>query len=199
MAGLDVILAGVGGQGSLTASRILGEAAARAGQKVLVGEIHGMAQRGGIVESTVRIGEGVFGPIISDRAADVVLGFEPVETVRALPKVGPETLVITNTRPIVPFTVSLQGENYPELAGLIQRLKQAVPKVVDLDASALAQEAGSAQALNTVLLGVMAGCGVLPFEVEILQQVIEESVPKRFIEANRKAFAAGMAAGQKTG
>ena len=197
MAKLDVLLAGVGGQGSLTASRILGEAAARADLKVLVGEIHGMAQRGGVVESTVRIGEKVHGPIIKDRGADVLLGFEPVETVRALGRAGPDTLVIVNTRPIVPPSISLKNENYPEVEALMLRVRQHSTRVVELDAGRLAQDAGSAQALNTVLLGVLSACIDMPFDVSILQQVIEESVPKRFIEANQQAFASGRAVGQK--
>ena len=100
----DIFIIGVGGQGSLTTSRILGEAALRAGQNVLVGEIHGMAQRGGVVESTVRIGD-VYGPTISEGCADVLLGFEPVETVRGLHKASKNTLVIVNTHAIVPATV----------------------------------------------------------------------------------------------
>ncbi|MBN2497823.1 MAG: indolepyruvate oxidoreductase subunit beta [Deltaproteobacteria bacterium] len=197
MAKLDICLAGVGGQGSLTASRILGEVAALAGLNVLVGEIHGMAQRGGIVESTVRIGDGVHGPMIRDRGADVLLGFEPVETVRALGKAGAHTLVVTNTRPIVPFTVSLQGEEYPEVVDLLDRIREVSSKLVELDASQLAQEAGSAQALNTVMLGVLAGCRDLPFDVDLLWQGIETSVPQRHLEANRKAFEGGLQHGRE--
>jgi len=194
MAKLDIYLAGVGGQGSLTASKILGEAATRSDQNVLVGEIHGMAQRGGIVESTVRIGE-VHGAIIADRGADVLLGFEPVETVRALPKVGPDTLVITNTRPIIPSTVSLKGDTYPDVEVLLARIRSATSRVVALDAATLAQQAGSAQAVNTILLGVLAGCIELPFSNETLLAVIEESVPQRALEVNRKAFRLGMEQG----
>jgi indolepyruvate ferredoxin oxidoreductase beta subunit len=196
MAKLDIYIAGVGGQGSLTASRILGEAATRADLKVLVGEIHGMAQRGGVVESTVRIGN-VHGSIINDREADVLLGFEPVETVRALAKAGDETLVITNTRPIVPASLSLKGANYPDVERLLGRIREATPRVVALDASALAQEAGSAQALNTVLLAVLAGCTELPFSVDLFRATILDNVPPKAREVNEKAFALGLAAGQK--
>jgi indolepyruvate ferredoxin oxidoreductase beta subunit len=196
MANLDIYIAGVGGQGSLTASRILGETATRAGLNVLVGEIHGMAQRGGVVESTVRIGE-VHGPIINDREADVLLGFEPVETVRALAKAGEDTLVITNTRPVVPATLSLKGDNYPDVERLFARVREATPRVVALDASALAQEAGSAQALNTVLLAVLAGCTELPFPLDLFRDTILESVPQKARAVNERAFAMGLAAGQE--
>jgi len=196
MAKFDIYIAGVGGQGSLTASRILGEAATRAGLNVLVGEIHGMAQRGGVVESTVRIGE-VHGPIISDRGADVLLGFEPVETVRALAKAGDHTLVITNTRPVVPATLSLKGDNYPDIERLLSRIREATPRAVALDASALAQEAGSAQALNTVLLAALAGCTELPFSLDLFRDTILESVPQKAREVNERAFARGLAAGEE--
>ncbi|MBN2491950.1 MAG: indolepyruvate oxidoreductase subunit beta [Planctomycetes bacterium] len=195
MTKLDIFLAGVGGQGSLTASRILGETATRAGLNVVVGEIHGMAQRGGVVESTVRIGD-VHGPIVDDRGADVLLGFEPVETVRALAKVGPETLVITSTRPIVPATLALAGENYPEVEPLLARILEVTPRLVSLDAAALAQEAGAAQAMNTVLLGVLAGATELPFPIELLRETILENVPPRAHDVNRRAFEAGLAFGR---
>ncbi|MBW2277300.1 MAG: 2-oxoacid:acceptor oxidoreductase family protein, partial [Deltaproteobacteria bacterium] len=109
---LDIFVAGVGGQGSLTASTLLSRAATEAGIRVIAGEIHGMAQRGGVVTSTVRIGD-VHGPIIPVGQADVLLGFEPVETWRSIGAAHPQTLVITGTRTIVPSSVSLSGERYP--------------------------------------------------------------------------------------
>ena len=195
MSKLDIYIAGVGGQGSLTASRILGEAATRAGLNVVVGEIHGMAQRGGVVESTVRIGE-VHGPIISARGADVLLGFEPVETVRALGVVSPNTLVITNTRPIVPATLSFKGENYPDVDGLVARIRQETPRAVALDAAQVAQECGSGQAVNTVLLAVLAGACELPFSVDLLKKTIMESIPQKALSVNEKAFARGLELGK---
>jgi len=187
----DIFITGVGGQGSLSASRFLGEAAVKAGYKVLVGEIHGMAQRGGIVESTVRIGE-VHGPVIPDGQADVVLGFEPVETLRALPKASAETLVITNTHPIVPPLVSMKGEKYPETDDVLDRIRAFCKRVIALDATALAQQIGNVQTLNTILLGIVAGAGVLPFSTDHLRDVIFTSVPKRALEVNKKAFATGL-------
>jgi indolepyruvate ferredoxin oxidoreductase, beta subunit len=193
---LDICISGVGGQGSLTASRILGEAATRAGLEVVVGEIHGMAQRGGVVESTVRIG-GARGPIISDGRADVLLGFEPVEAVRALGKAGPQTLVIVNTRCIIPFTVSLEGSEYPKVEDLLAEVRKVTPRLVALDAADVAQKAGSGQAVNTVMLGVLAGAIALPFPRETLLEVIEESVPRKALPQNRQAFQAGLEIGEK--
>jgi indolepyruvate ferredoxin oxidoreductase beta subunit len=196
MGKLDIFITGVGGQGSLTASRILGEAAARAGLEVVVGEIHGMAQRGGVVESTVRVGTAL-GPIVSDGRADVLLGFEPVEAVRALAKAGPDTLAIVNTRCIVPFTVSLEGTEYPEVEAMLAEVRKIARRVIALDAAAEAQRAGSGQAINTVLLGVLAGAVELPFPVETLLEVIEESVPPKALEANRQAFERGREIGRR--
>jgi indolepyruvate ferredoxin oxidoreductase, beta subunit len=196
MAKLDIFIAGVGGQGSLTASRILGETATRAGLHVLVGEIHGMAQRGGVVESTVRIGD-VHGPVIDDRGADVLLGFEPVETVRALAKVHEETLVITSTRPMVPAMLSLKGENYPDVEGLLERIRKSTRRLVALDAATVAQESGSGQAVNTVLLGVLAGCMKLHFATDLLRETIMESIPPKAREVNEVAFQRGLEIGRQ--
>lgn len=196
MSKTDIFVAGVGGLGSLTSSRFLGEAATRAGLKVLAGEIHGMAQRGGIVESTVRIGE-VWGPIIGDGQADVLLGFEPVETLRAIAKTSVDTLVVTNRRPIVPANVSMAGEPYPDTDEIIAQIKVHCPKVIDLDATELAKKAGNAQALGSVLLGVVAGAGALPFEAAFLEEVILEGVPEKARRVNKDAFSEGFAWGAR--
>ena len=190
----DIFIAGVGGQGSLSASRFLGEAAVKAGLKVLVGEIHGMAQRGGIVESTVRIGD-VYGPIIGDGQADVLMGFEPVETLRAMAKASPQTLIITNTHPIVPATVSMKGDKYPEAEEVLEKIRAISPRVIALDATEMAGQAGNTQALNAVLLGVLAGAGILPFDASLLREVLMAGVPKKALEVNEKAFAMGMKVG----
>jgi len=190
----DIFITGVGGQGSLSASTFLGEAAAKAGLKVLVGEIHGMAQRGGVVESTVRIGN-VHGPIIPDGHTDLLLGFEPVESWRALPKASPQTMVVTNTRPIVPATVSMKGDDYPDSDFVVAQIRTFCPNTVAIDATEIAREAGNAQAVNTALLGVVAGTGILPFDAEILRMVVMAGVPKKAIEVNERAFDRGVEIG----
>jgi len=191
----DIFIAGVGGQGSLSASKFIGEAAALAGIKVVVGEIHGMAMRGGMVTSTVRLGD-VHGAIISRGAADVLLGFEPVEAWRSLEMANRETLVITNTRTIVPPGVSMSGEGYPKGGDVVGALEQCCERVIALDATGLAIEAGNAMAINSVLLGVLAGTDRLPLPAALLLQVIEAGVPPRALEVNRNAFERGLAIGR---
>jgi indolepyruvate ferredoxin oxidoreductase beta subunit len=190
----DIFITGVGGQGSLSASTFLGEAAAKSGLKVLVGEIHGMAQRGGVVESTVRIGN-VHGPIIPDGHTDLLLGFEPVESWRALPKASPGTMVITNTHPIVPATVSMKGADYPDPDFVVAQIRAFCPNTVAVDAMEIAKEAGNAKAVNAVLLGVVAGTGILPFDTDILRHVVMAGVPKKAIEDNKRAFDRGVEIG----
>jgi len=189
----DIFIVGVGGQGSLSASWFLGEAAKRADLEVLVGEIHGMAQRGGVVESTVRIGE-VFGPIIPDGRADVILGFEPIETLRFLPKASADTIVISNTHRIVPANVSMKGDPYPELDSVLSRIREACPKLVAFDATEIARQAGTAKALNAVMLGALCESGALPMSTDLVRASILETVPKKAVEINERAFDAGAAA-----
>ena len=194
----DIFMTGVGGQGSLSASTALGEAATRAGLKVLVGEIHGMAQRGGVVESTVRIGSAC-GPIIPDGRADLLLGFEPVESWRALHKASPGTMVVTNTHPIVPATVSMKGDDYPDADFVVAQIRAFCPNTIAIDATEIAREAGNAKTMNTVLLGVVAGTGILPFDAAVLREVVMASVPKKTIEANERAFDRGVEIGGQAG
>ena len=187
----DIFITGVGGQGSLSASTFLGQAAVEAGLKVLVGEIHGMAQRGGVVESAVRIGE-VYGPIVSDGQADILLGFEPIETLRAMTKASAKTLVVTNTHPVVPAMVSMKGDKYPDTDEVLARIRAISPNVIAFDATETAKQAGNAQALNAVLLGVLAGAGALPFDSGVLRKVVLDGVPQKAREVNEKAFEMGM-------
>lgn len=185
-----IFLVGVGGQGSLSASKIIGNAAMQAGQHALVGEIHGMAQRGGVVESTVVISEDA-SPMIADGQADVLFGFEPLETLRAIRKVSKRTLVITNTARIVPFTVSTGSAVYPDLKQILETLETSAGELIALDAEKLAKDAGDIIAVNSVLLGVLAASGRLPFPQKILLDSLLETVPDRFSEMNRRAFDLG--------
>ena len=195
MTKLDIVVAGVGGQGSLSASTFLGEAAARAGLEVVAGEIHGMSQRGGIVTSTVRIGRRC-GPIVPLGTADVLVGFEPVEAWRVLDAASARTLVITGTRPIVPAGVSMKGDPYPEPAAVVEELRRVAGEVIALDAAAVAAAEGDARALGSVLLGVLAGTGRLPFDERLLLEVILEGVPGSATDANRRSFERGLEIGR---
>lgn len=147
-----LVFIGVGGQGNLLASRLVGEAALSLGMPVVVSEIHGMAQRGGIVESAVLLGD-VTSPIVSNAEADVLIGFEPVETLRALAKCSKDTIVITNTHPLPPFTVAIGQGTYPSVDESLKLIRSKAKKVIALDGNAMAAEAGNSLSLNMVMLG----------------------------------------------
>ncbi len=190
MARQRILFTGVGGQGTLLASRLLGVAAMAEEMEVCVSEVHGMAQRGGVVESTVMLG-GIAGPIISDGEADVLVSFEPLETIRALSRCSRKSVIITNTVPIEPFTVGLGMAEYPDVDKWIGFMKDNYSVVKALDADSLAREAGTAKAVNVVLLGTLSAAGVLPFSEDRIRDTITGTVKKKFVDANLKAFELG--------
>ena len=186
-----VVFIGVGGQGNLLASRLLGEAALSLDIPAVVSEIHGMAQRGGIVESAVLLGD-VTSPIVSNAEADVLIGFEPVETLRALSKCNKDTIVITNTHPLPPFTVSVGQGVYPPMDEIMGLIRAKVGKVIALDGNAMAEEAGNSLSLNMVMLGALIGSGSIPVGAEDMKKTISTTTKKAFLESNLKAFDLGM-------
>ncbi len=186
-----VVFIGVGGQGNLLTSRLLGEAALSLDIPAVVSEIHGMAQRGGIVESAVLLGD-VTSPIVSDAEADVLIGFEPVETLRALSKCNKDTIVITNTHPLPPFTVSVGQGVYPPMDEIMGLIRAKVGKVIALDGNAMAEEAGNSLSLNMVMLGALIGSGSIPVGAEDMKKTISTTTKKAFLESNLKAFDLGM-------
>jgi indolepyruvate ferredoxin oxidoreductase, beta subunit len=188
---LQVLLVGVGGQGVLTAAQVLAAAAHASGHGVLVGQLHGMSQRGGSVECTVRLGDVHTSQIIGP-SVDVVVGFELLETERALPNIGPETVVVTHTGRIVPSTVTLGDARYPDLAEIGGELRARARRVVTLDAAELARQAGAQRSLNAVMLGALAGLSVLPFPAEAIQRALEARCAKDFLVPNRRAFELGL-------
>ena len=186
-----LVFIGVGGQGNLLASRLLGEAALASGIPAVVSEIHGMAQRGGIVESAVLLGD-VTSPIVSQAEADVLIGFEPLETLRALNKCNRESVIITNTRPLPPFTVAVGQGKYPPVEQILPLLMEKVASVISLDANSIAEKAGNPLSLNMVMLGALIGLGTTPIEPETARKVISASTKKAFLESNLTAFNGGM-------
>jgi len=186
-----VVFIGVGGQGNLLTSRLLGEAALSLDIPAVVSEIHGMAQRGGIVESAVLLGD-VTSPIVSNAEADVLIGFEPVETLRALSKCNKDTIVITNTHPLPPFTVSVGQGVYPPMDKIMGLIRAKVAKVIALDGNAMAEEAGNSLSLNMVMLGALIGSGSIPVGAEDMKKTISTTTKKAFLESNLKAFDLGM-------
>ena len=185
-----LIIVAVGGQGNLLASKVLGEAALMADIPVRMSEIHGMAQRGGVVESAI-----VFGPpqstIISDGEADVLVGFEPAETLRALNKCNPRTTVITNTAPLPPFTVAIGRGVYPDLDHIKHLIEAKTGGLIALDAAQLAREAGNIMSVNIVLLGALCRTGLLPLSDEMVRQAIQARTKPAFADTNLKAFDLG--------
>ncbi len=180
----------VGGQGNLLASKILGEAALLSDIPVRMSEIHGMAQRGGVVESAIVLGDAQ-SPIISDGSADILLGFEPSETLRAINKCNSNTYVITNLAPLPPFTVAIGKGKYPDI-NLIQTLiKEKVRKLIAFNALDAAKQAGNPMALNTALLGALSKADVLPIPKENYKTAIKSRVKENFIDINLKAFELG--------
>lgn len=182
----NIMIVGVGGQGTLLASRILGNAVISEGYDVKVSEVHGMSQRGGSVVTYVKYGDKVFSPIIDRGEADMILAFEKLEAARALPYLKEGGTVILNDREIAPMPVITGAAEYPD--GLVADIASKA-KVIAIDALSLSLEAGSAKAVNVVLIGVLARSSDISKEVWI--QTIKDTVPAKFLELNLKAFELG--------
>jgi indolepyruvate ferredoxin oxidoreductase beta subunit len=190
---LRIFLTGVGGQGTLLASRLLGEAGLVAGMNPLVSETHGMAQRGGVVVSTVVLGN-LKSPLISPGEADVLLGFEALEAFRALDRCHAKSLVIANTAAIVPYPVSIGKNSYPDVGRLLTLMASKVGSLLAFDAGDLARQAGSPLAVNMVLLGALGSTNILPFPEEDLLSLVRTRTNPKFLEANLAAFRMGQEA-----
>lgn len=184
---VDILMAGVGGQGTILASRILALAAQEAGYDLKVSEIHGMAQRGGSVVTQARLGEKVYSPLIPPGGADVLLAFEKLEGLRLLAALKPGGTIIVNEQEIPPAPVLTGTAEYPQ--GILAFIRSAAPKTVSVDAYGLAKECGNPKAANVVLLGVMARN--LPIEREIWEKALARRVPDKLLAVNKAAFAAG--------
>ncbi len=187
----NIVLAGVGGQGTLLAAEIIGSAAVQDGLNVRVSEIHGMAQRGGAVVSNVRIGERVLASTVLEGRADVLLGFEPLETIRNLKYASERTLVIMSDERVPPAELALKDIKYPSVEEIIEKIKRFSENIILVEASRLAKEAGSSLTQNNVLIGALAGTEKLPVKTETLMQALKELVPQKHIDANVKAFKLG--------
>ena len=191
-----LIIVAVGGQGNLLASKVLGEAALISDVPVRMSEIHGMAQRGGVVESAIVFGDAT-SSIISDGEADILLGFEPSETLRAINRCNKKTRVITNTATLPPFTVAIGKGVYPEVETVKDLLKEKCASLVAIDAMKLAREAGSPMSVNIVLLGALVQSGGLGFTKEAMLEAIKRRTKASFLDMNLNAFEMGYAAAQE--
>ncbi len=188
-----LIIVAVGGQGNLLASKVLGEAALISNVPVRMSEIHGMAQRGGVVESAIVFGDSE-SSIISDAEADILLGFEPAETLRAINRANKNTIVITNTATLPPFTVSIGKGVYPEVEQIKSLLREKCKSLVAIDAMKIAKEAGTPMSVNIVLLGALVQSGRLGFSKENVIEAIKRRTKKDFLDMNIKAFEMGFEA-----
>jgi indolepyruvate ferredoxin oxidoreductase, beta subunit len=186
----DIVIVGVGGQGVILISDVIGRAAVTAGKDVRGAETHGMAQRGGSVINHTRIGCR-FSSLVAPGGADVLLALEPAEALRFAHYLSPESVVLINTRPVLPATVTTGISCYPPLEEILAPLQDLCKKVIPIDADSLAQRAGTTQAMNVVMLGALSK--FIPLPEDLLLATLSEVVPAKFLDANKKAFALGKA------
>ena len=180
----SIMIVGVGGQGTLLASKLIGAVAQKAGFDVKVSEVHGMSQRGGSVVTYVRYGKSVASPIIERGEADLILAFEALEAARYLPYLKKNGLLISNTRQIDPMPVIIGAAQYPQ--DLLGKIEEQGVELVRCDALELARQAGNARAVNVALIGLLAKR--LSFARADWEEAIRATVPSKFYEQNKKAF-----------
>ena len=192
MTTFKIVVAGVGGQGTLLASRLLAEAAIRAGLHVKIGETYGMAQRGGPVMGHIQIGGETNNPQIRKGEADVLIGFEPAEAVRrGVTYLKKDGLALINTRKTAPVEVVSGMMPYPDMDKLIDLLKQVTGNIHLFDATGIAEKAGDPITTNIVMLGSIVESGLLPYSEEIVLETLKDSLKPQFLEMNMKAFELG--------
>ena len=183
----DILIVGVGGQGTLLASRVLGSLALSLGYDVKLSEVHGMAQRGGSVVTHVRFDEKVYAPVIDEGSADIILAFEKLEGLRWSGRLKNNGRMFINTQEILPMPVITGAEEYP--GDIEEKIKAAVPDAIFVDALTLAKEAGNVKTLNTVLIGVLAKH--MDIDKQAFIKAIENTVPQKLLEVNLRAFEKG--------
>lgn len=186
----NLVITGVGGQGILSAANLIASAAKKSGHNVYVGEIHGMAQRGGSVISSVRIGD-VHSSLVSEGEATVLLGMEIAESLRAKDYISSESWIVTNKRKIVPLNITRSGNKYPDINKIEEDLKSVTNKFISIDARKIAEKSGAVITENVVMLGLLASTSVLPIEKDVFLDVIDSEMKEQYIEVNKKAFKAG--------
>jgi len=189
----NVIIGGVGGQGNVLASQILGEMLVSQGYVITIGETYGASQRGGAVMSHLRIStKDQFSPLIPEGQCDLLVSLEPVEGLRILDTYGnPRVMTLLNTRPIHPIDVISGNANYPEVSKVISKIKELSRRVWTLNATEIALEMGDPIFSNIVMLGALCAIGVLPIHQEGFESIIRDLLPSRLLEENLKAFDKG--------
>ena len=191
----NLIIAGVGGQGSILSSHIVGDAAIKDGYHARVAETYGAAIRGGAVMGQIRLGKEVSGPLIPLGRTDALLALEPMEGLRrGAVYLNPSSLAVLNTRPLYPIDVNLGRARYPSMDEISRSLRKLCKRIITLDGTGLAQEAGSQRTLNIVMIGALSSFGMFPLSEKSLREAIKERVPPGTEEMNMKAFELGVAA-----
>ncbi len=186
----DCLLCGVGGQGTILASKLLADAALLKGATVRATETIGMSQRGGSVVSHLRMGEESHSPMIPHGGADVMIAFEPVEAVRSLSYLSSEGILVVAKKAVKPVTATLSGATY-DGSEMLDFLQEQVKHLVVVDGEEVCAQVGSPKVLNVVLLGAATASGMMGFTMEDMEQAVEQRVPAKFLELNRKALSAG--------
>jgi indolepyruvate ferredoxin oxidoreductase beta subunit len=193
----NLIIAGVGGQGNILASQLVAQAALTEGLYATIGETYGVSQRGGSVMSHIRVTAGTpVGPLIPEGEGDLLVGFEPVETLQVAMEFGnPQIRVILNPRPVYPIGVLAGDLAYPPVERILQLLEQHVAKLTTLPATNMAKEAGEIRAMNLVMVGALAATGLLPMKKESYLGALQDQFQGRTLEINQRAFEKGYEAG----
>jgi indolepyruvate ferredoxin oxidoreductase beta subunit len=195
----NIIITGVGGQGNVLASQLLGQMLVQQGYMITIGETYGASQRGGSVMSHIRVSQrGQFSPLIPEGRCDLVVGLEPVEALRVLANYGnPEVLMLINTRPIYPIDVIAGNASYPELSVLLKKIQRLSRSVWTLNATEIGLELGDPIFSNIVMLGALSVLDLLPLHREEFQKAIQELLPSQKLHLNMEAFERGRKAVQK--
>lgn len=187
----NILITGVGGQGVILMSELLGQTAVRSGLRVRGSEVLGMAVRGGPVVSMIRMGDEIEGPLIPMGKGDVLIAMEPAEGLRNIAYLVKTGSIILNTQKIIPPMVSIGASNYPDLEHMVAKLTTLSSRLVKLDADKIAQKAGSLQTVNIVLLGALFGLGNIPIDIEKMKETIKNHFPEKTAPVNLKAFDLG--------
>ncbi|HUU82255.1 MAG TPA: indolepyruvate oxidoreductase subunit beta [Phycisphaerae bacterium] len=200
--GWRMLVAGTGGQGVLTAARLLCDWLVDRGHSVVSGQLHGMAQRGGSVQSSVLVDCGI-SPVMPRGRADYVLGFEPVEAARALPFMSSRTVVYVNTAPVIPYVLAQRSvrdgteAKYPDPKELADAIRAVTPHLFTFDATERAVEAGSAATLNMIMVGCLLGSGLLPHTADSFWTLVSNKMRQDLMDVNQRAFSSGVELGRR--
>ena len=186
----NIYISGVGGQGIIKTSTVIGEAAMKSNMPVVMSEVHGMSQRGGGVSTEMKIGD-AYSPILENGSADILISFEPIEALRAIPKISDKTFIIVNKSPIYPFNLRESEISYPEVEIILEELDDISLKVFALDADEIAKESGHLLSMNMVMLGAATAVNGFPLKKRVIIDSMAANLPEKSLDINLIAFEKG--------